>query len=352
MRNDGITISKGIVMMLVVLNHSCAPDAITHWTHLFNMPLFFIMSGYCFKEKYLEDVKTYTKRRLTGLYVPYIKWCLLFLLLHNAFCAIHLYGPEFGIQGITAYPYSLTELARRAGGIVVFLIANEELLGGYWFLHELFWGSFLFYFLMRTTRNVYVVMGITLCMTLLMSYFDFRLSYFIAWRTAFGTFFIALGHAYRRLGMEIHKQWKFIIPALLVTFSASLFFTTTMPECTTMQVFPYALLGFLGTLMLLGLSEKIATMAGRIRTFLVYTGEHTLEILTWHMLCFKLVTLIFILCFSLPIARLESYPVIGLFAKQGWFLLYATVGVGIPLLGCRLLDAIKKVQANRKQNTQ
>lgn len=341
MKNNGITIAKGIVMLLVVINHSCAPDVIPNWTHLFNMPLFFILSGYCFKEKYLDDVRTYTKRRITGLYVPYVKWCLLFLLLHNVFCMMHLYGPEYGIQGITAYPYSLTEMARRAGGIMAFLIANEELLGGYWFLHELFWGSFLFFFLMRATRNVYAVMGITLCATLMMSYFDVRLSYFIASRTAFSAFFIALGCAYRKSNIEVHKRWAFILPAMATTAITSTFFTTTMPECTTMQVFPYALLGLLGTLMLLGLGEKIATLTGSIRNFLIYTGEHTLEILTWHMLCFKLVTFIFILCFSLPIARLESYPVIGAYAKEGWFILYVIVGAGIPLMGCYLLEKFK-----------
>lgn len=341
MKNNGITIAKGIVMMLVVLNHSGIPDVISHWTHLFNMPLFFILSGYCFKEKYLDDVKTYTKRRITGLYIPYIKWCLLFLLLHNVFCMVHLYGPEYGIQGVTAYPYSMTEMARRAGGIVAFLIANEELLGGYWFLHELFWGSFLFYFLMRTTRNVYAVMGITLCATLIMSYFDVRLSYFIASRTAFSAFFIAFGCAYRKHNIEVHKKWAFILPAFATTAIMSSFFSTTMTEYATMQVLPYALLGVLGTLMLLGLCEKIAYIMGNIREILIYVGEHTLEILTWHFLCFKLISLIIIFCYDLPIARLESYPAIGTYAKQGWFGLYFFAGVAIPLIGCYILEKIK-----------
>lgn len=41
------------------------------------------MSGYCFKEIYLEAPKEYIQKRIKGVYWPYIKWGIFFLLITN-----------------------------------------------------------------------------------------------------------------------------------------------------------------------------------------------------------------------------------------------------------------------------
>lgn len=60
-------------------------------------------------------------------------------------------------------------------------------------------------------------------------------------------------------------------------------------------------------------------------------GNNTLPILTWHMLCFKIVSILIINFYGLPMARLAEFPVIEEYSKQGWFLLYFLVGVLVPL---------------------
>ena len=69
--NSGVTIAKAIAIILMVLGHSGCPDAVNHFLGLMRMPLFFLMSGYCFKAKYLTDGGKYLRRRVTGVYVPY-----------------------------------------------------------------------------------------------------------------------------------------------------------------------------------------------------------------------------------------------------------------------------------------
>lgn len=72
-RNNAVTIAKAIAIILMVMGHSKCPIVINHMLDLFLMPLFFIMSGYCFKDKYLTDGIGFIKQRIKGIYLPYIK---------------------------------------------------------------------------------------------------------------------------------------------------------------------------------------------------------------------------------------------------------------------------------------
>lgn len=68
-RNETITIAKSIAIILMVIGHS----GVAHWMgsfiNMFHMPLFFLCSGYCFKDKYLNTPKTFALRRIKGIWV-------------------------------------------------------------------------------------------------------------------------------------------------------------------------------------------------------------------------------------------------------------------------------------------
>ena len=58
MRDDKVSIASAIGILLMVAGHSGMPVAGSHFIVMFHTPLFFIMTGYCFKEKYLIDSPT------------------------------------------------------------------------------------------------------------------------------------------------------------------------------------------------------------------------------------------------------------------------------------------------------
>lgn len=72
-KDNSVTIAKAIAIILMVMGHSGCPDGINSYLGLIRMPLFFFMSGYCFKEAYLNTPKEYIKKRIKGVYWPYIK---------------------------------------------------------------------------------------------------------------------------------------------------------------------------------------------------------------------------------------------------------------------------------------
>lgn len=89
-RDRSVSVTKGVAIILMVLVHARFSHYGDTYVNMFHMPLFFFMSGYCFKEAYLNDFKNYAIKRIKGSYLPFIKWGLLFLLLHNVFYNINI----------------------------------------------------------------------------------------------------------------------------------------------------------------------------------------------------------------------------------------------------------------------
>lgn len=81
--------------------------------------------------------------------------------------------------------------------------------------------------------------------------------------------------------------------------------------------------------MTLNASQYIASKEGWIKDMLVYVGNNTLTVLTWHFLCFKIVSLVIILVYNLPIEQLACFPIIPEYAS--WWIAYFVVGTGVPL---------------------
>lgn len=153
MRDESISIAKAIAILLMVLAHTYFSQYGNQWINMFHMPLFFFFAGFCFKEKYILNSKDFIQKRVKGLYKPFIKWSLIFLLLHNVFYHVNIYNGEYGFHGEVSQLYSSKEFALHAIHIVTRMTDNEQLLGGYWFLRSLFVGSVLGYLVIKYSKK-------------------------------------------------------------------------------------------------------------------------------------------------------------------------------------------------------
>ena len=162
MRDNSVSIAKAFAIMLMVLAHTWFMDIGNKWINMFHMPLLFFMAGYCFKDKYLTDFKSFAIKRVTGLYKPFVKWGLVFLVLHNVFFYLNIYNSDYGFRGNASQIYSLTDFAKHAIMIVISMSGQEQLLGGYWFLKSLVVGSLIAYCFIRYVKNS-IIRGVFAC---------------------------------------------------------------------------------------------------------------------------------------------------------------------------------------------
>lgn len=71
MRNDGVDISKGITICLMVLGHSSIPTWLSHWIWSFHMPFFFIISA-LFTSWDKDSFGQFALRKAKILLLPFI----------------------------------------------------------------------------------------------------------------------------------------------------------------------------------------------------------------------------------------------------------------------------------------
>ena len=230
-----ISIAKGILIILMVIGHSGAPSLPCNFLYQFHMPCFFLITGFLYKEKYLEDVKAFVARKINGLYIPFVKYSLIFLLLHNIFYHLHLYNNS----------YTLIEFITRTLKILT-LTGSEQLLGGFWFLKELLYASvisIIFFKLIsiigiKLNKRVLFVSGILfLILAYIASISPIKIPT-IGSKTLLATSYFIAGHLLRTINLKRNYNISIALCGCAVTFIASLFIKGNI-DVQGVAIFPY-----------------------------------------------------------------------------------------------------------------
>lgn len=146
----------------------------------------------------------------------------------------------------------------------------------------------------------------------------------------FSAFFIVMGKVYKDNCLKMNSLWLTCLFFILVIVG-SIICNTSLLAYKTWQIIPYSIFAIMGTIMVLNVSHWISNSCNAIKHLLMFIGDHTLEILTWHFLCFKIVSLLIIEIHGLPIEQLAYFPTVRGYSHIYWPL-YTIVGVSMPLL--------------------
>lgn len=312
----------------MVVGHSGCPTAISKFIYLFHMPLFFVCSGYFYKE--ISDrpsLMTFYIKRMKGLYLPYLKWSLLFLLLHNTFRYLHI---------TESIIYQKEDYVRQLIKTIA-MTDYELLIRPFWFIKELLFASVI----VATISFIYSLLSIKK-----KTEFLFIIAIFASVITKLvppipligDCSVLCLSILYYYTGILLHK-YKHYIPltdttmtiSFALVFAGSIIFSETIDMRFTnlYNQIPYYLLSIAGIIMILCISKKLEK--DNNTSILYYIGNHTMPILALNLLALKIGNLLKIWIYGMPIEKLSSYTIIYENNSIFW-IIYTAIGVLIPLI--------------------
>lgn len=353
MRTPSFTILKAIAIILVVIAHSAAPAYLSNFAYMVGVPAFFVLSGYFFKLDNLDNTSDFVIRRTKTLYLPFIKWGVFFLILHNLFFEVGFLSESYGnAQGGVTHPYNWTQAAQHLWSMVFNMSGYDPFMAGaFWFFRALFLANIAFIFLFKTTRQLgkfktsrlQVVSVIVLAF--LLALWQASMGLHITgvpqggYRELMGIVLLGIGFLLRRAD-ETPDSSIWHNPIIMLAASSVVLMILTFVYPISMAAKPGSVLsvpiltiaGTAAFIWLRGLSEFILQLPEKYTQWLQFTGENSLYIFVFHLLAFKVASMIKVGVYQLDWAMVGGHPVVQHELGDGFWLLYIFVGVVLPIL--------------------
>lgn len=141
--SNEMNLLKALAIMLVVSGHLEFSLLGIFPPYSFQLALFFFISGYLFKDKYLFDIKTYFKHRVKSLLLPYFLYTSFYTVV--TIIIAKLTGKYWGLD-ITFKNFFITP----------FLNGHQlDLACPLWFVTQLFMTMIAFLLLFKLLKKVY-----------------------------------------------------------------------------------------------------------------------------------------------------------------------------------------------------
>jgi fucose 4-O-acetylase-like acetyltransferase len=348
-----MNIAKGLGMCLIVLGHSfeeTSLSSIRSFVYLFHVPLFFIISGYFFRDIYITQPTKLLINRIKSIWGPFFRWTLLFILLHNFFFSLYIYSEKAMFRNYSVPYYNYFDIFEKI--IMAFLFKEpEQLLGAFWFLSCLFFTTIIYLLINIIIKHFNLnKLILTLLVIILFIFGNLMFSLnigvpFIPWD--FRLFCITLllfhiGKIYKNFEQKIPIKLFLAISALIILLfinKINYIKIDSIYSTFGLSVKPVLYLIFtpvLGSYFIFYVSKIIAETP--LKYLFRYIGKNTITILALHFLSFKIVSLLQIHLYDLDYFNLSQVPVIP--DSGFWFLAYFSVGIAAPLIVNLLLKIV------------
>lgn len=310
----------------MVVGHSGCPVFLHDFIYGFHMILFYFLSGYFFRdEKVVKDGRRYLFRKVRGLYWPYVKWSIFFIMLHNLF-----YNLGFN-ETLLSQQEMWINIKRSIRG----LWQGEHFLGAYWFLISLFWEIVIFsiivwidnYFKFKNLKFILVLALFSFGLISMELKLDIWLKRELMILPFFYFGYLVGNDKSNVLDIRCCKELAYFccFPVLLVM---AIFIHIEVGLSIFGQYYGYIVTSFCGIYLIMIISSQLKeTKFGLLFDKL---GGVTLQIMTFHFLIFKVLTALLVYIFNLPSSLLREWPVP--LSLEGYWILYSVVGIVVPYL--------------------
>lgn len=346
--DDVISILKGIGIVLVVIGHSSPPSFILNFIYLFHVSLFFISSGYFFNSKSTDDKIGYIWKKIKGLYFPFVKYSIIFLLFHNLFYNLHIYNNVYGFNGTVSKLYGINDFVYNLKMICLHFSEPEMLLGALWFLESLFISSVFFLIIFWVTKLISkkyseILLPILVLVLYVLGFvvhnYNLKLPFGVN-REFILVSLIYLGYAFRKYFG--HRSINIYMSILSVVFLLVVvqFYSISIVIFEFSSPYLFLFISMAGFYLVLTLSKYFNGIPF-LKSSLVKVGNNTMAIFVFHFLSFKIISLIQIWIYGYDINYLGMFPVITV-ANSVWWVLYSCVGIIIPMYYEKIASWIQK----------
>jgi fucose 4-O-acetylase-like acetyltransferase len=333
-RINYMDIIKALAIIVVVIGHSGSPHPIYNIIYLYHMPLFFFISGYFYKNEYSNNISLLIKKRIKSLYIPFLAYEVLFLWLHNTFFKLNIYNDVVGFKNSVEHLYSLQDMIDAFRSILLFQ-GTETLLGAFWFIPTLFAVNILFGIISKVVKNnEHKRMSIIFIMFIIGNLISVdKIQVGELTNHYFGIALVALtifycGYLFKNYEGKISYNVNFLFVAISFLILSSLYGTLEISSQNYVNPSFIILCSLTGIYLNIFVAKKIMESNIKINV-LKFIGANSLTIMALHFLCFKLVSIMQIEVYHLPLYMLGKFPVID--GSNGWWILYTIFGVLLPV---------------------
>lgn len=338
-----VDLLKGIGICLVVIGHS--GFEYRNVIYLFHMALFFIVSGYCYKEKKIS-MQSWIVKKLKTLWIPNFVSVLAVSGMANVLLKLHIVSADACM--VFTVKNFVTDIIKA-----FFFGGGRQLLGANWFLRTLFLGLVLYEIVNRLL--LYLRHNKRLFRIFIFVFFLIFGWLLTEWR-GHGMYFNVLSvpilleigriikdkdliNGYRQNKCRVILGFVCFIGLVILSEFGSI---TMNYNVITNPPF-FIVCSLLGFFLCVSIADFIFRYEGISKRFIIYAGRHSLTIMLLHFLSFKIVTLLQIVLFGEKIEVLSAYPVHV--SSNGWWIAYSIAGISIP---CLLLFVFGKLEIQLK----
>lgn len=324
-RNQTVDIAKGIAIILMCIGHARCPIMLHDFIYMFHMPFFFVVSGYFFSIKSVDYPWLFLKKKIKGLYLPFVKWGIFFVLCHNLFM-------DVGLLSSSNMYYTWKDMLWRGLTTNTRFIPTEPMMGPYWFLSCLFYSCmycFVLFYVAKKINLSHKVLTFIFVGTYLLGFI--LLEHSREQMVLVCGFLYYLGYLIRLCKSKIKCNVNFLLLGGFAMLFVELILgydSIAIPDGKYENPFLFIIYSLAGFVMLLSLAYQINRNRWLASLF-SYIGRKTLIILLMNLLAVALMDLLRNSIYSDHIVSFTDIP--APFADNYWWIIYTIWMVAFPL---------------------
>lgn len=204
-RRTDIDVLRGIAIFLVIFGHITHISVLRTYIWGFHIPLFFFVSGYLFNSSKYASSIDFIKAKIKSLVIPYV-FFYLFTFAYWVIIERHTRGADLTIQSqLIGMFYGTYDLR--------YMYFN----GALWFLPTLFSMELLYWTIVKTIKNNYLVFVIMLSLSVLGMLFREKIGW-LPWGLCpaiIGGVFLCFGNLCNSVKLCVQNSIKWIVVVLI-----------------------------------------------------------------------------------------------------------------------------------------